>query len=207
MRSDDAMPAVLTAPAPSTGLSPSLRELAVAAQAHGGAATDTLFARVQDLALSYARARLGRFGAADVAQDVAQEVCMALLRALATYDDRGYPFEAFVYSICSRKVADAQRGILRSAQPMAQLPDVTDEAPGPEAVVLVRDHARRARQLILRLPQTQKQVLVLRVEFGLSTEETAASLRMSVGAVRVAQHRALVRLREQLDPAQEDLAS
>ena len=123
---------------------------------------------------------------------------MAVLGSLPTYDDRGYPFEAFLYSICSRKVADAQRGILRSATPVAQVPDATDPAPGPEAVVVIREDAHRARQLLLRLPHTQKQVLVLRVEMGLTTEETAASLRMSVGAVRVAQHRALVRLREQL---------
>jgi len=38
-------------------------------------------------------------------------------------------------------------------------------------------------------------LLVLRVLTGLSAEETGAALGMSAGAVRVAQHRALARLR------------
>jgi RNA polymerase sigma-70 factor, ECF subfamily len=40
--------------------------------------------------------------------------------------------------------------------------------------------------------------LTLRVAVGMSTEETAAALGMSSGAVRVAQHRALTKLRELL---------
>ena len=81
-----------------------LRELVIAARSPNGPAIDALLARVRVLALRYARARLGRFGVEDVAQDVAQEVCMAVYSALATYDDRGLPFEAFVYSITARKV-------------------------------------------------------------------------------------------------------
>ena len=49
--------------------------------------------------LRYARVRLGRFGAEDLAQDVAQEVCMAVVAAVPTYEERGLPFEAFVYRI------------------------------------------------------------------------------------------------------------
>lgn len=66
-------------------------------------ARDVLLARVRDMALRYSRVRLGRFGAEDTAQDVAQEVCMAVVTALPTYQERGLPFEAFVYTITSRK--------------------------------------------------------------------------------------------------------
>ena len=31
-----------------------------------------------------------------------------MLTSLSRYDERGVPFEAFVYSICARKVADVQ---------------------------------------------------------------------------------------------------
>ena len=48
----------------------SLRELAMAAQSTGGSATTELMARVQQLALRYARARLGRYGVEDAAQDL-----------------------------------------------------------------------------------------------------------------------------------------
>src|SRR5260370_584692 len=56
--------------------------------------------------------------------------------------------------------------------------------------------AWRARALLRRLPVHQRELLVLRVLTGLSAEETGHALGMSPGAVRVAQHRALARLRE-----------
>ena len=51
------------------------------------------------------------------------------------------------------------------------------------------------RGLLDRLPATQRELLILRVAVGLSAEETGNALGMSSGAVRVAQHRALARLR------------
>ena len=55
--------------------------------------------------------------------------------------------------------------------------------------------AERARALLARLPSHQRELLVLRVLTGLTAEETGNTLGMSPGAVRVAQHRALARLR------------
>lgn len=162
---------------------------------HDGAARDDLMRRVRDLALRYARVRLGRFGAEDQAQDVAQEVCMAVLTSLPAYEDRGVPFEAFVYTIASRKLADVQRAAMRGPTAVAELPDSADDAPTPEAVAMVRDEAAQALALMNLLPEAQREILTLRVAVGFSTEETAAALGMTAGAVRVAQHRALARLR------------
>ena len=44
----------------------------------------------------------------------------------------------------------------------------------------------------------QREILTLRVGVGLSAEETAEALGMTAGAVRVAQHRALAKLRKTL---------
>ena len=44
---------------------------------------------------------------------------------------------------------------------------------------------------------------MLRVATGLTAEETGAALGMSAGAVRVAQHRALVKMREYAEKLQE----
>ena len=55
--------------------------------------------------------------------------------------------------------------------------------------------AQRARALLARLPAHQRELVVLRVLTGLSAQETGSALGMSAGAVRVAQHRALARLR------------
>ncbi|MCU1536093.1 MAG: polymerase, sigma-24 subunit, subfamily [Humibacillus sp.] len=172
----------------------SLRELAAAAGSDHRS-RDALLARVRDMSLRYARVRLGRFGAEDTAQDVAQEVCMAVMTALPTYEERGLPFEAFVYTITARKLADAQRSAMRGPAPTADIPDGIDEAPGPESTAVMRDEAATALTLMQQLPVQQREILTLRVAVGLSTEETAAALGMTTGAVRVAQHRALGKLR------------
>ena len=172
----------------------SLRELAALA-VRDTDARDVLLTRVRDLALRYSRVRLGRFGAEDTAQDVAQEVCMAVVTALPTYEERGMPFEAFVYTITSRKLADAQRAAMRGPAPVADLPDGPDDGPSPESVAVMRDDAATAMTLMQQLSGQQREILTLRVAVGMSTDETAAALGMSAGAVRVAQHRALTKLR------------
>lgn len=179
----------------------SLRDLAMSAT-RDDRARDELLARVREMALRYSRVRLGRFGAEDTAQDVAQEVCMAVLTALPTYEERGLPFEAFVYTITSRKLADAQRAAMRGPTPVADLPDGVDDAPTPETAVLVRDEAALAFALMKRLPVQQREILTLRVAVGMSTDETAAALGMTAGAIRVAQHRALNKLRALLAETQ-----
>ena len=176
---------------------PSLGELAGLAALDAGAQGE-LLARVRDLALRYARVRLGRFGAEDTAQDVAQEVCMAVLTALPAYEERGVPFEAFVYTVASRKLADAQRSAMRRPTPVAEIPDAVDDAPTPESTVVLRDQTAQALSLMQKLPEAQREILTLRVAVGLSTDETAAALGLTPGNVRVAQHRALQKLRAML---------
>jgi RNA polymerase sigma-70 factor, ECF subfamily len=129
------------------------------------------------------------------ADDVAQEVCIAVLSALPRYQDMGRPFVSFVFGIASHKIADAMRSAARQAVPTADLPDGPDERPGPEETALAYLEAERVRALLARLPAQQRELLALRVLFGLSAEETGRALGMSPGAVRVAQHRALARLR------------
>lgn len=172
-----------------------LRALALVAVDGDRGATDALLARVRTLALRYARARLIRYGAEDIAQDVAQEVCMAVITALPTFEHRGYPFEAFVYSVAAHKLADTQRSLVRGPTPMDELPERVDESDGPEQRAVIGDDVRRLMKLIALLPETAREILILRVAMGLDADETAAALGMTAGAVRVAQHRALAKLR------------
>jgi RNA polymerase sigma-70 factor (ECF subfamily) len=58
--------------------------------------------------------------------------------------------------------------------------------------------AGRMDKLLGLLPDKQREILVLRVVVGLSAEETAEAVGSTPGAVRVAQHRALGRLRNVL---------
>jgi RNA polymerase sigma-70 factor, ECF subfamily len=170
-----------------------LTELAVRGQP---AAIETLLRQIRPMVVRYCRSRLGRIsGHYHAADDVAQEVCIAVLYALPRYQDMGRPFASFVFGIASHKVADAVRSASRLAIPTADLPDSPDDRPGPEDTAVAYLEAERARALLARLPAPQRQLLALRVLSGWSAEETGHALGMSAGAVRVAQHRALARLR------------
>lgn len=173
-----------------------LRTLALLAAGDDADATGELLRQVRLLVHRYARARLGRgHGPADAAEDAAQEACIAVLNALPRYRDEGAPFEAFVYAIAARKVTDARRAAERRPTPSDLVVDDPDPAPGPEERALAGEDADRARDLLARLPDVQREIVVLRVAAGWSAEETGRALGMTAGAVRVAQHRALNRLR------------
>lgn len=120
------------------------------------------------------------------------------------YRDVGRPFLAFVYGIAAHKVADAHRSAAcNRAEPLPQILDLPCLADGPEQRAIRGELAERMIKLLSVLPERQREILVLRVVVGLSAEETAGAVGSPPGAVRVAQHRALGRLRKVL--ASEDL--
>jgi RNA polymerase sigma-70 factor, ECF subfamily len=174
----------------------SIRDLTARAVGGQPAAIESLLQQVRPMVVRYCRARMARFsGQCQSADDVAQEVCIALVSALPRYRDMGRPFASFVYGIASHKVADAMRSAASQAIPTQDLPDGPDDGPGPEETAVAYLEAERVRALLARLPVQQRELLVLRVIAGLSAQETGEELGMSAGAVRVAQHRALARLR------------
>ncbi|HWR48073.1 MAG TPA: sigma-70 family RNA polymerase sigma factor [Pseudonocardiaceae bacterium] len=155
---------------------------------------------IRPLVVRYCRARIGvqerTFASAD---DVAQEVCLAVLMALPGYRDQGRPFLVFVYGIAAHKVADSYRSSARNRdEPVPEVPDTQDLADGPEAQVMRVEMARWMDNLLDTLPEKQREILRLRYVVGLSAEETSEALGSTPGAVRVAQHRALNRLRRVL---------
>ena len=80
-------------------------------------AVEDVITTIRPLVVRYCRARLGRFDRSSVsADDVAQEVCLAVLTALPGYRVQGRPFLAFVYGIASHKVIDAHRAATRKRQ-------------------------------------------------------------------------------------------
>lgn len=173
----------------------------VAAAARGDApATARVLAAVHRLVVRYARARLGTGGVV-AADDVAQDVCLSVVRVLPRYVGRGAPFMAYVYRIAANRMNDLHRATVRA--PVDALSDVADRpdepadpAPGPAMTALRRELGGELRAALERLPAGQREVLVLRVALGYTAVEVAALLGVSPGGVRVAQHRALARLRD-----------
>jgi RNA polymerase sigma-70 factor (ECF subfamily) len=167
-------------------------------------ATEGLLAAIRPVVVRYCRARVGRGDRSSAsAEDVAQEVCLAVLKALPGYREQGRPFLAFVYGIAAHKVADAHRAAARNrAESVPELPDSAGKEPGPEQRALQGELSDRMGRLLGVLPDRQREILVLRVVLGMSAEGTAAAVGSTPGTVRAAQYRALIRLRKALDDAQ-----
>lgn len=137
------------------------------------------------------------------ADDLAQETCLGVLRALPQWQDVGRPVWAFVFAVVRNKIADRARSLAaRRDVPVGHdsyLADtVAEPRPGPLALVESDEAAARVRALIETLPPTQQEVIMLRVIVGLSTADTAATLGLTPGSVRVLQHRAVTALRARL---------
>jgi len=133
-----------------------------------------------------------------LADDVTQEVTVAMLTALPRHVDQGRPFGAWVFGIASNKISETRRSAVRRRETTTEmLPErVADTSHEPETAMLRQETTRYVAALLDRLPPTQAEILRLRIAAGLSADETAEVLGMTAGAVRVAQHRALGRLRE-----------
>ncbi|MCF7549694.1 MULTISPECIES: RNA polymerase sigma factor ShbA [Pseudonocardia] len=170
-------------------------ELVARAKAGDRTSIDRVLTAVHPFALRYCRARLGHALPGVTAEDLAQQVCLAVLRALPRYEDRGRPFLAFVHRIAVREVADAYRAAARDPLLAELVPDRPDPDVGPEERALTGDDMRRVRPLLNRLTPAAREVLLLRVALGMSAEETAAVVGRSPGSVRTMQHRALATLR------------
>ncbi len=163
-------------------------------------ALQEVLATIRPIIVRYCRARVGATERSGLsADDVAQEVCLAAITALPRYKDQGRPFLAFVYGIAAHKVADAHRAAGRNrADPMDVVPERSTGEAGPEQLAIDSEQSARMKELLQILPEKQREILVLRVVVGMSAEETADAVGSTAGAVRVAQHRALARLKSEI---------
>ncbi|MGF7121500.1 RNA polymerase sigma factor ShbA [Rhodococcus sp. TAF43] len=160
-------------------------------------ARSEVLAVVYPLVRRYCYARLGRGALREVAEDVAHEVCVAVLTALPRYREQGASFLTYVYAIAGHKVVDARRAAGRTCDPLDEATDPVCPDAGPAERAIASERGAHARALVDSLPERYREVVVMRVMWGMSAAETAAALGTTAGAVRIAQHRALGRLRAQ----------
>jgi RNA polymerase sigma-70 factor, ECF subfamily len=138
-----------------------------------------------------------RLGSVEAAEDATSLVFSRALAALPRYVDDGRPFRSWLFTIAHHTVVDEFRArrLHRSLDAADAMPD---PQPLPEEQALANDESRRVRDLLAHLTPEQAHVLELRLA-GLTDVEIAQVVGRSHGAVRAAQHRAVVRLRELLN--------
>lgn len=142
----------------------------------------------------YARRRLGSDAAAD---DAVSETMARALQAIDTFTWQGAGLNGWLYGIVRNVVFEQWA---RREHPHA---DVGDERESPELAAderLVADEQRRfIRTAFSRLSPEDQEVLELRVMGDLSADEVAQVMGKRPGAVRMAQSRALQRLRQAME--------
>ncbi len=146
-------------------------------------------------------------GSQAMADDVTQEVFMALIRERRNYDSQKGSLHAFLLGV-------ARNHVLRRLRRERFYVSIEENADGPPADVSgpLENYAKgetieSVRSAILSLPERYREVVVLCDLQELSYQETAAVLGCAVGTVRSRLHRARALLIEKLRPSREDETS
>ena len=134
-----------------------------------------------------------RLGGLDPGRDAVSETMVRAVGAVEAYvgDDSG--FTPWLFGICRHVVSDMQRTLWRRLPPRL----LRHDADLPSAAELLVEEEERAvvRAAFDRLEADERELLELRVVAGLSSAEVAVILDKQPSAVRMAQKRALARLR------------
>lgn len=134
-----------------------------------------------------------RMGDATLAQDVTSATFEKALQSLPRYRWRGVSFGAWLYRIARNEIVQAYR---RDRTPTALLDwQVLDEPAAPG----VNGHNDALHTAFTVLPDADREVLTLRFFEDLDSAEVAEVLGISISAVYVRVHRALKRLRAELE--------
>lgn len=165
------------------------QELVERARAGEHAAWDELYRSIHPKLLAYARRRLDPEPARDA---VAETMARAVAR-IDRFTWSGGGFDAWLFGILRHVVLDVQRAAGR--RPTTQLTDRPSPDAEPLAHVLDDEEAVALRAAFSRLAPAERELLELRVVAGLSSEQVAAVVGKRPGAVRMAQARALEKLR------------
>jgi RNA polymerase sigma-70 factor (ECF subfamily) len=157
------------------------------------AAFAALYRRYVDAVYRYCYHRMGT---REQAEDATSHVFLKVLAGLPTRRE-DESFRSWLFAIAHNVVADLYRA-KRPVWPLAVVAGHADSRSSIEEEALAAVEQDEVRALLLRLPVDQRRVLELRLA-GLTSAEIAGVLGKQVGAVKMAQSRAIARLRRSLE--------
>jgi RNA polymerase sigma-70 factor (ECF subfamily) len=135
-----------------------------------------------------------RVGSREEAEDITSDVFHHALANIKRFEWRGAPFASWLIRIASNAITDRFRSSAReSAEPIAEEPEDPGSADIEERAALF--------QLVKRLPEDQRRVVVSRFVEQKSIREIAQELRRTEGAIKQLQFRALEKLRASVEGA------
>ena len=133
--------------------------------------------------LGYATRLLG--GDRAEAEDVAQEAMLRLWRVAPDWRRGEAKVTTWLYHVATNLCIDRRRGRMRRGETVGSddAPEVADDAPGPEVLLMQADRLTALQAALTELPERQRQAVVLRHIEGLTNPEIAAVLDVGVEAV------------------------
>lgn len=132
------------------------------------------------------------------AEDLTSRVFLRALKHIGNYEDRGYPFSAWLYRIAHNLVVNWYRDNDRNEE----VP-LVDQFPPPstqgvmEKRLLKKDERKRLMDIIQELPHDRQQLIILKHVEGLTNKEIGTIMERTEGAIKALYHRTLVSLRDE----------
>jgi RNA polymerase sigma-70 factor, ECF subfamily len=168
---------------------PDLFALVEQARAGEEPAWESLYRMLYPRLVAYARRELG----AEQAKEAVSETMARAVAGIDRFSWRGAGFEGWLFGILRHVIVDTHRRDSRQAR----TPVYRDGADGaqPDDGLVADEEARAVRAAFARLRPEEQELLHLRIVSGLSSEDVAGVLGKRPGTVRMAQSRALDRLR------------
>ena len=133
-----------------------------------------------------------RVGSVTLAEDLTSETFFRALRGMPSFRWQGKDFGAWLMTIARNLCTDHfKAGRTRLEVPTDDMGAHDDTTEGPENAVLASLTNEVLMEALARLPQEQRDCLVMRFLQGMSIAETAAALGRTEGAVKQLQLRAV----------------
>lgn len=148
---------------------------------------DTFGTLYQTLQPSLVRYLERMVGDADVAEDVAQEAFVRLLRRT---DLEGDDARLWIFTVATNLVRDHGRSVARRQRLLSARPVRPSETPTPDVEVERGERVQRVREALAQLPQRDRQLLLMREE-GFRYQEMAQAVGVAPGSVGTLIARAL----------------
>ncbi len=139
------------------------------------------------------------------AEDLTARVFYRAMAHIENYQDRGLPFQAWLYRIAHNLVANWHRD--RGRRKIIPLDEYIAIGMGPDTPEYAAEDAEERERLlkaIRRQPEDRQQLLLLKFVDKLSNAEIGDIMDKTEGAVKSLYHRTLLALREDLTPPQPD---
>jgi RNA polymerase sigma factor (sigma-70 family) len=172
-----------------------LGDLMRAAQQGDGGAYVQLLRGITPRIRQVVRRQRGFAGVAEV-EDLVQDVLLSVHAVRSTYDS-ARPFEPWLTAIVRNRLVDGARRYGRIARREVKVDDFDVTFSEPEAKEESADlgDAAALHQAVRALPEQQRQAIELLKLKELSLKEAAQVSGASIGALKVATHRAMATLR------------